>query len=97
METTQVTVAVRGETSPGEVIAVVGSCESLGGWSHEKAVILHPHGNDGNTWTTTITVPKGVVAKYRYLKGFFLESKIQQMVADCPSGRLVTIPALTPF
>ncbi|XP_034006285.1 glycerophosphocholine phosphodiesterase GPCPD1 isoform X1 [Trematomus bernacchii] len=75
METTEVTVAVRGETSPGEVIAVVGSCESLGGWSHEKAVILHPHGNDGNTWTTTITVPKGVVAKYRYLKGFFLESK----------------------
>ncbi|CAJ1077434.1 glycerophosphocholine phosphodiesterase GPCPD1 isoform X1 [Xyrichtys novacula] len=75
METCQVTLAVRGETSPGEVIAVVGSCEALGSWSHQKAVTLHPDGNDGNTWTTTLTVPKGVVSKYRYLKGFFLESK----------------------
>lgn len=76
METTQVTLAVRGETSPGEVIAVAGSCEALGNWSHQKAVILHPDGNDGNTWTKTITVPKGVVSKYRYFKGFFLQSKI---------------------
>ncbi|XP_074472056.1 glycerophosphocholine phosphodiesterase GPCPD1 isoform X1 [Sebastes fasciatus] len=77
METTRVTLAVRGETSPGEVIAVVGSCEALGSWSHEKAVPLHPAGagNDGNVWTATITVPKGAVSKYRYLKGFFLEPK----------------------
>ncbi|XP_037606325.1 glycerophosphocholine phosphodiesterase GPCPD1 isoform X2 [Sebastes umbrosus] len=77
METTQVTLTVRGETSPGEVIAVVGSCEALGSWSHEKAVTLHPAGagNDGNVWTATITVPKGAVSKYRYLKGFFLEPK----------------------
>ncbi|KAM9339310.1 glycerophosphocholine phosphodiesterase GPCPD1 [Symphorus nematophorus] len=75
MESTQVTLAVRGETSPGEVIAVVGSCESLGSWHHQRAVTLHPDGGDGNLWTTTITVPKGVVSKYRYFKGFFLESK----------------------
>ncbi|XP_059212210.1 glycerophosphocholine phosphodiesterase GPCPD1 isoform X2 [Centropristis striata] len=75
METAQVTLAVRGETTPGEVIAVVGNCEALGCWNHQKAVTLHPDGNDGNTWTTTITVPKGVVFKYRYLKGLFLESK----------------------
>ncbi|KAI3364535.1 hypothetical protein L3Q82_011322 [Scortum barcoo] len=75
METTQVTLAVRGETAPGEVIAVVGSCEALGSWSHQKAVTLSPSGNDGTTWTTTVTVPKGVVSKYRYFKGFFLESK----------------------
>ncbi|XP_022050368.2 glycerophosphocholine phosphodiesterase GPCPD1 isoform X1 [Acanthochromis polyacanthus] len=75
METTQVTLAVRGETSPGEVIAVVGSCEELGNWSHQKAVTLQPVGDDGCTWTATVTVPKGVVAKYRYFKGFFLESK----------------------
>lgn len=31
----------------GEVIAVVGSCEALGCWSHQKAVTLHPDGNDG--------------------------------------------------
>ncbi|TDH00218.1 hypothetical protein EPR50_G00186110 [Perca flavescens] len=59
----------------GEVIAVVGSCEALGSWSHQKAVTLHPDGNDGNTWTTTVTVPKGVESKYRYFKGFILEPK----------------------
>uniref|UniRef100_A0A8D2ZW00 Glycerophosphocholine phosphodiesterase 1 n=1 Tax=Scophthalmus maximus TaxID=52904 RepID=A0A8D2ZW00_SCOMX len=75
METTQVTLVVRGETSPGEVIAVVGNCDALGCWSHQKAVTLHPDGQDGNTWTTTIAVPKGVVSQYRYFRGFFLESK----------------------
>nr|XP_020488124.1 glycerophosphocholine phosphodiesterase GPCPD1 isoform X1 [Labrus bergylta]XP_020488125.1 glycerophosphocholine phosphodiesterase GPCPD1 isoform X1 [Labrus bergylta]XP_020488126.1 glycerophosphocholine phosphodiesterase GPCPD1 isoform X1 [Labrus bergylta]XP_020488127.1 glycerophosphocholine phosphodiesterase GPCPD1 isoform X1 [Labrus bergylta]XP_020488128.1 glycerophosphocholine phosphodiesterase GPCPD1 isoform X1 [Labrus bergylta] len=75
METCQVTLAVRGETSPGEVIAVVGDCEALGSWCHQKAVILRPDSNEGNTWTTTITLHKGVVSQYRYFKGFFLESK----------------------
>ncbi|KAM9839947.1 glycerophosphocholine phosphodiesterase GPCPD1 [Aulostomus maculatus] len=75
METTQVTLAVRGETLPGEVIAVVGSCEALGSWNHQSAVILQPLDDEGNTWTKTITLPKGVVSKYRYFKGFFLESK----------------------
>ncbi|XP_053192796.1 glycerophosphocholine phosphodiesterase GPCPD1 isoform X1 [Scomber japonicus] len=75
METTEVTLAIRGETSPGEVIAVTGGCETLGSWSPQKAVILHPDGNDGSTWTATITIPQGVVSKYRYFKGFFLESK----------------------
>uniref|UniRef100_A0A8D2ZVT2 Glycerophosphocholine phosphodiesterase 1 n=1 Tax=Scophthalmus maximus TaxID=52904 RepID=A0A8D2ZVT2_SCOMX len=78
METTQVTLVVRGETSPGEVIAVVGNCDALGCWSHQKAVTLHPDGQDGNTWTTTIAVPKGVVSQYRYFRGFFLESKVSR-------------------
>lgn len=30
----------------GEVFAVVGSCEALGSWSHQKAVTLHPVGGD---------------------------------------------------
>uniref|UniRef100_A0A3Q4GUD2 CBM20 domain-containing protein n=1 Tax=Neolamprologus brichardi TaxID=32507 RepID=A0A3Q4GUD2_NEOBR len=46
METCEVTLAIRGETSPGEVFAVVGSCEALGSWSHQKAVTLHPVGGD---------------------------------------------------
>ncbi|XP_072218436.1 glycerophosphocholine phosphodiesterase GPCPD1 [Leuresthes tenuis] len=75
METTQVTLAIRGETSPGEVIAVVGSCEALGSWNYQKAVILHSLGDDGHTWTVTTTVPRDVASKYRYFKGFFLESK----------------------
>lgn len=76
METCEVTLAIRGETSPGEVFAVVGSCEALGSWSHQKAVTLHPvGGGDECMWTTTVTVPKGVVTQYRYFKGFFLESK----------------------
>lgn len=32
--------------SIGEVFAVVGSCEALGSWSHQKAVTLHPVGGD---------------------------------------------------
>uniref|UniRef100_A0AAX7SWU0 CBM20 domain-containing protein n=1 Tax=Astatotilapia calliptera TaxID=8154 RepID=A0AAX7SWU0_ASTCA len=75
METCEVTLAIRGEASPGEVFAVVGSCEALGSWSHQKAVTLHPVGGDECMWTTTVTVPKGVVTQYRYFKGFFLESK----------------------
>lgn len=87
METTQVTLAVRGETSPGQVIAVVGNCEALGSWNHQRAVSLHPHGSDGNTWTTTITVPKGVVSNYRYFKGFILDSKVSGVSSLC-SGLL---------
>lgn len=30
----------------GEVIAVVGSCEALGNWSYQKAVTLHPLGDE---------------------------------------------------
>ncbi|XP_068610270.1 glycerophosphocholine phosphodiesterase GPCPD1 isoform X2 [Brachionichthys hirsutus] len=70
-------IQVTGQFQPflGEVIAVVGSCEALGEWSHQRAVPLCPDGQDGNTWTTTISVPKGVASKYRYLKGIFLQPK----------------------
>ncbi|XP_077949695.1 glycerophosphocholine phosphodiesterase GPCPD1 isoform X1 [Gasterosteus aculeatus] len=88
METTQVTLAVRGETSSGEVIAVVGSCEALGSWSYQNAVVLLPDGSDEKIWTTTISMPKGVVSKYRYLKGFFLQSKISTRATDCPGWGL---------
>uniref|UniRef100_A0A3P9PR34 Glycerophosphocholine phosphodiesterase 1 n=1 Tax=Poecilia reticulata TaxID=8081 RepID=A0A3P9PR34_POERE len=75
MQTSQVNLTIRGETTPGEVIAVVGSCEALGNWSYQKAVTLHPLGDERHTWAVTISVPKGVVSTYRYFKGFFLESK----------------------
>ncbi|XP_061609026.1 glycerophosphocholine phosphodiesterase GPCPD1 isoform X1 [Phyllopteryx taeniolatus] len=75
MEVSQVTLTVRGETCPGEVIAVVGSCEALGSWSYQKAVILDALSDEGNTWTTTVGIPRGVEVKYRYFKGFFLEAK----------------------
>ncbi|XP_027895753.1 glycerophosphocholine phosphodiesterase GPCPD1 [Xiphophorus couchianus] len=75
METSQVNLTIRGETTPGEVIAVVGSCEALGNWSYQKAVTLHPIGDERHTWAVTISVPRGVVSTYRYFKGFFLKSK----------------------
>ncbi|XP_004083384.1 glycerophosphocholine phosphodiesterase GPCPD1 isoform X1 [Oryzias latipes] len=75
METTQVSLTVRGETSPGEVIAVVGSCETLGCWGYQRAVTLHPLGDEAHTWTGTVPIPHGVETKYRYFKGFFLEAK----------------------
>ncbi|KAI4871634.1 hypothetical protein NFI96_010507, partial [Prochilodus magdalenae] len=58
----------------GEVIAVVGSCELLGNWCPQNAIPLQP-AEDGTLWKKTITVPSGVETKYRYFKGFFLESK----------------------
>lgn len=75
---TRVTLVVRGDTSAGEVIAVVGSCEALGNWDHQKAITLHPLGDDGDTWTSTFSVPSGAVLAYRYFKGFFLESKVSR-------------------
>lgn len=96
----------------GEVIAVVGSCETLGSWCHQKAVTLQPAEEDGyvshailylafnlimvyldtllyivlfclfclvsTLWRTTVLVPRGAETKYRYFKGFFLESKVRQ-------------------
>ncbi|KAM9778437.1 glycerophosphocholine phosphodiesterase GPCPD1 isoform X2 [Syngnathus typhle] len=75
MEVSQVTLTVGGETCPGEVIAVVGSCESLGNWSYQKAVVLNTLSGEGNTWTTTVTIPRRVEVKYRFFKGFFLDPK----------------------
>ncbi|XP_022542436.2 glycerophosphocholine phosphodiesterase GPCPD1 isoform X1 [Astyanax mexicanus] len=75
MECTQVTFIVRGATSPGEVIAVVGSCETLGSWCYQNAVPLQATAEDGTLWKKTVALPKGVEHKYRYFTGFFLESK----------------------
>ncbi|XP_062857441.1 glycerophosphocholine phosphodiesterase GPCPD1 [Trichomycterus rosablanca] len=75
MDCSQVTLTVRGTTSFGEVIAAVGSCETLGSWCHQKAVPLEPTEKDNSVWTKTITVPRGVQINYRYFKGYFLESK----------------------
>uniref|UniRef100_A0AAR2K1X5 GP-PDE domain-containing protein n=1 Tax=Pygocentrus nattereri TaxID=42514 RepID=A0AAR2K1X5_PYGNA len=67
--------AQRALTSACEVIAVVGSCETLGSWCPQKAVPLQQSEDDGTIWKKTITVPAGVETKYRYFTGFFLESK----------------------
>ncbi|XP_056301477.1 glycerophosphocholine phosphodiesterase GPCPD1 [Danio aesculapii] len=75
MDSTKVTLTVRGSTTLGEVIAVVGSCETLGSWCQQKAVTLQPAEEDGGLWRTTIHVPRGAETKYRYFKAFILESK----------------------
>ncbi|XP_016429354.1 glycerophosphocholine phosphodiesterase GPCPD1-like [Sinocyclocheilus rhinocerous] len=75
MDSTKVTLTVRGNTAMGEVIAVVGSCETLGSWCHQKAVTLQPAEEDGTLWRATVQVPRGGETKYRYFKGFILESK----------------------
>ncbi|XP_042634154.1 glycerophosphocholine phosphodiesterase GPCPD1-like isoform X2 [Cyprinus carpio] len=75
MDSTKVTLTVRGTTTMGEVIAVVGSCETLGSWCHQKAVTLQPAEEDGTLWRATVQVPRGGETKYRYFKGFILESK----------------------
>ncbi|XP_006626000.2 glycerophosphocholine phosphodiesterase GPCPD1 isoform X1 [Lepisosteus oculatus] len=75
MDYCQVTFTVRGATSPGEFIAVVGSCGTLGGWCPQKAVTLLPDEDDGTLWKRTVSIPEGTLSNYRYFKGFFLESK----------------------
>lgn len=42
-----------------------------------KIFLLHVLCRD--VWTQTITIPMGVVSKYRYFKGFFLESKVSRV------------------
>uniref|UniRef100_A0AAY4AYS9 Glycerophosphocholine phosphodiesterase GPCPD1 n=1 Tax=Denticeps clupeoides TaxID=299321 RepID=A0AAY4AYS9_9TELE len=75
MDCCSVTLTVRGTTSPGEVIAVVGSSETLGSWFCENALTLEPAEDDCTLWKKTISVSRGVITSYRYFKGFFLESK----------------------
>ncbi|KAJ8384058.1 hypothetical protein AAFF_G00211900 [Aldrovandia affinis] len=75
MDFIQVTLSVRGSTSLGEQIAVVGSCDALGNWFSQRAVTLQPQEDDGTLWKQTICVPRAVECSYRYFKGFFLESK----------------------
>ncbi|XP_066561847.1 glycerophosphocholine phosphodiesterase GPCPD1 isoform X2 [Amia ocellicauda] len=75
MDFTQVTFIVRGATSSGEIIAVTGSCEALGSWSPQKAVVLESGGEDGTLWKRTVSIPRGTCSSYRYFKGFVLESK----------------------
>ncbi|KAL4630526.1 glycerophosphocholine phosphodiesterase GPCPD1 [Arapaima gigas] len=74
MDHIQVTLTIRGFTSPGESIAVVGSCEAVGNWCSQKALTLHVE-DDGTLWKRTVSIPRGVVLNYRYFKGFFLEPK----------------------
>ncbi|KAI1897742.1 hypothetical protein AGOR_G00086410 [Albula goreensis] len=75
MDFIQVTLSVRGSTSPGEQIGVVGSCEALGSWCSQRAVALQPPEDDGTLWKRTVCIPRGIECKYRYFKGYFLESK----------------------
>ncbi|TRY88498.1 hypothetical protein DNTS_005172 [Danionella cerebrum] len=63
-----------GESNICEVIAVVGSSETLGGWCHQKAITLKPTEEDSTLWRTSVQVPRGSETKYRYFKGFVLES-----------------------
>ncbi|KAM8946213.1 glycerophosphocholine phosphodiesterase GPCPD1 [Pelodytes ibericus] len=75
MTTSQVTFQVKGTTLPGEVIALCGSNDILGNWKPENAVILQPDSIDCTVWKTILTFPRGILVKYRYFKGYFLDPK----------------------
>ncbi|KYO23787.1 glycerophosphocholine phosphodiesterase GPCPD1 isoform B [Alligator mississippiensis] len=62
---------------PGEVIAVCGSCNSLGNWNPQLAVILHPdvYADGCILWKATVELTRGDAIQYRYFKGCFLEPK----------------------
>uniref|UniRef100_A0A0F7Z1M7 Glycerophosphocholine phosphodiesterase GPCPD1 n=1 Tax=Micrurus fulvius TaxID=8637 RepID=A0A0F7Z1M7_MICFL len=73
----QVTFEIRGVSPPGEVLAICGSCYSLGNWNPQCAVILHPEDEAGDTllWKATVDLPGGKNITYRYFQGSFLEPK----------------------
>ncbi|XP_033861038.2 glycerophosphocholine phosphodiesterase GPCPD1-like isoform X2 [Acipenser ruthenus] len=75
MACTLVTFQVRGTTSPGEFLAVCGSCADLGSWFPNKAVLLEQDADDCTLWKKAVPVPRGEPSTYRYFKGFFLKSK----------------------
>ncbi|XP_003215327.1 glycerophosphocholine phosphodiesterase GPCPD1 isoform X1 [Anolis carolinensis] len=71
----RVTFEIRGETQPGEVFAICGSCSALGNWNPQCAIILQPEEEAGDVllWKATIKLPKGADIEYRYFQGIFLE------------------------
>ncbi|XP_077169169.1 glycerophosphocholine phosphodiesterase GPCPD1 isoform X2 [Paroedura picta] len=71
----QVTFEVRGESPPGVVIAVCGSCKALGNWDPQCAVILQTEDEAGDIplWKATVDLPKGDDIEYRYFQGTFLQ------------------------
>ncbi|KFV87466.1 Glycerophosphocholine phosphodiesterase GPCPD1, partial [Struthio camelus australis] len=56
----------------GEVFAICGSCNALGNWNPQVAVVLQ---NVDGVWKTTVKLPRGVPVQYRYFKGYFLKPK----------------------
>uniref|UniRef100_A0A8C3XM63 Glycerophosphocholine phosphodiesterase 1 n=1 Tax=Chelydra serpentina TaxID=8475 RepID=A0A8C3XM63_CHESE len=57
------------------VFAICGSCNSLGNWNPQAAVVLQADDADGMLWKTTVELTRGVAVQYRYFKGCFLEPK----------------------
>ncbi|KAL8173022.1 UNVERIFIED_CONTAM: hypothetical protein K2H54_037620 [Gekko kuhli] len=74
----QVTFEVRGESPPGVVFAICGSCKSLGNWDPQCAVILQPEDEAGDVllWKATIDLPRGDDIEYRYFQGTFLQPQV---------------------
>ncbi|XP_020649303.2 glycerophosphocholine phosphodiesterase GPCPD1 isoform X1 [Pogona vitticeps] len=71
----QVTFEIRGISPPGEVFAICGSCNALGNWNPQGAVILQPEDEAGDVllWKATVDLPRGEDIDYRYFRGIFLE------------------------
>lgn len=71
----RVTFEVRGSTLPGEVLAICGSCNTLGSWDPRGAVILQPEDDAGDAllWKATVELRRGDNIRYRYFQGTFLE------------------------
>uniref|UniRef100_A0A8C5N199 Glycerophosphocholine phosphodiesterase GPCPD1 n=1 Tax=Leptobrachium leishanense TaxID=445787 RepID=A0A8C5N199_9ANUR len=75
MTSSLVTFRVRGTTLPNQVIALCGNHDALGNWKPQDAVILQPDANDSTSWKATVTLPRGILLKYRYFAGLFLDPK----------------------
>lgn len=77
MTPSQVTFEIRGTLLPGEVFAICGSCDALGNWNPQNAVVLLNENETGESvlWKAVIALSRGMSVKYRYFRGCFLEPK----------------------
>src|SRR5690242_11653441 len=60
----QITFAIRYNTIPGQIIAVMGNVEALGGWdvrkAHRMEYVCTPNETEPN-WKLTLSIPVGLL------------------------------------
>ncbi|KAL1458572.1 hypothetical protein WDU94_008710 [Cyamophila willieti] len=55
---------VEAKTLPGEVLCVTGSCDQLGHWMNDEALVLSHEGE--NVWSTVANISADTDVRYRY-------------------------------
>lgn len=77
----QITFAIRYNTVPGQILAVMGNVEALGGWdvrrAHRMEYVHTPNENEPN-WKLTLSIPIGLLRQ-----SIRLEYKVRALHSCC--------------